>query len=165
MKTLKRYVALWLSEIFAIKAKKGIITDLYLYGNIFYNKRKSVLNFEEKLYRAIPDLGGTIIEAGAHIGCYTLFLGKSKSKSKILTFEPNRKNFKFLRKNIFRNKLKNVYSVNMGLGNKNETRSFVSDIFISGTGSFREEKKKLILDSDQRHTKQDIKITKIDFWV
>ena len=59
-----------------------------------------------------------LIDIGANIGFYSILL--SDSFKKIYSFEPNKRNFQALKKNIETNNLNNIEIFNFGLGNKEE---------------------------------------------
>lgn len=60
----------------------------------------------------------TLIDIGANIGFYSIIL--SNKFEKIYSFEPNKRNFQVLRKNIETNDLKNIKTFNFGLGENKE---------------------------------------------
>ena len=59
-----------------------------------------------------------LIDIGANIGFYSIL--SSDQFEQIYSFEPNRRNFKVLKKNIENNKLKNIQILNFGLGENEE---------------------------------------------
>ena len=53
--------------------------------------------------------GMTVIDIGAHIGLYTIAMGKIvKGSGKIYSFEPTPATFKVLQKNIHLNEMNNI---------------------------------------------------------
>jgi FkbM family methyltransferase len=61
--------------------------------------------------------GNTVFDVGAHVGVYTLFLGKKVGPAgRVIAFEPAPENLPALRRNIARNGLKNVIVVPLALG-------------------------------------------------
>ena len=58
------------------------------------------------------------IDIGAHIGFYSIL--SSHRFEQLYSFEPNERNFKVLKKNIDKNKLKNIKISNFGLGEEEE---------------------------------------------
>jgi FkbM family methyltransferase len=59
------------------------------------------------------------IDIGAYIGFYSIIM--SKTFTKIYSFEPQKRNFKILEQNIFKNNLNHkIITYNLGLGNKIE---------------------------------------------
>lgn len=71
-----------------------------------------------------------IIDAGAFVGDSALILSPH-TNGKIFAFEPVSKTYALLQETIKINNLRNIISVNMGLGDKNE----VSSICVRGSGS------------------------------
>jgi len=60
--------------------------------------------------------GQTIIDVGAHIGCFTIRAAQIVGREgKVFSFEPSSENFSFLRKNIAINGLHNVEAFNCAL--------------------------------------------------
>ena len=59
-----------------------------------------------------------LIDIGANIGFYSIL--SSRRFKQLYSFEPNKRNFKVLKKNIDKNKLKNIKILNFGLGEKEE---------------------------------------------
>lgn len=59
-----------------------------------------------------------IINIGAHIGTFDLFVKQKYKKAQIYSFEPNPSNFLLLNKNIKINKLQNIYTFNTGVSSK-----------------------------------------------
>lgn len=63
--------------------------------------------------------GSIVIDAGAHIGYYTLLFAKLvKEKGHVYAFEPSLENFKLLEKNVAINGYKNVTLINKALSDK-----------------------------------------------
>ena len=60
-----------------------------------------------------------LIDVGANIGFYSIL--SSSRYDKIYSFEPNKRNFRVLKRNIDNNKLKNIKILNFGLGESEET--------------------------------------------
>jgi len=90
------------------------------------------------------------IDVGANLGHYSLLVG-SISNSDVISFEPDKKTFLKLKKNIELNKLDNIKIYNLGLGDKNE------DLFLK---SMRNNGHNYIVKSDSGHEK--IKITQLN---
>lgn len=67
-----------------------------------------------------PDEGDIVIDAGAHYGFYTLQASRLVgNEGTVLAFEPHPNNYKKLLMNLHLNKIKNVKTFNMALGNVN----------------------------------------------
>ena len=63
---------------------------------------------------------GTFIDVGANIGKYTLIIGnRLKNIGKVISIEPEKRNFSVLKKNVEINKLNNIILENVALSNKN----------------------------------------------
>ena len=84
--------------------------------------------FETKLIENIINNGDFVIDVGAHIGYYTLFMAKLVGENgKVFAFEPHPLNFKILKKNIELNNYQNVIFENKAVSNKNgKTNLYIS---------------------------------------
>lgn len=87
-----------------------------------------ILNFgsyelEDELmaYELLKD-GDTILDVGAHIGWYAINFAKRFPNSQIYAFEPIECTFDFLKRNIDRNKIRNINAYNYGCSNKEEQK-------------------------------------------
>jgi FkbM family methyltransferase len=165
IKTFKREITLILSNILPIRIKKGISIDLKLYGNIFYNKRNSALSFEEKLFSLLPNKKGHIIEAGGHVGSYTIFISKNCSNATLHVFEPNPQNIHFLKKNLKINSCKNVNIIESGLGSENIKAEFVSDKFVTAKGTFKTDKQTNMVISGKKLIRLEVEIKTLDDFI
>jgi len=76
--------------------------------------------------------GMTVIDIGAHIGLYTIAMGKIvKGNGKVYSFEPTPATFNVLQKNIHFNKMNNIVRpINKAVSNAEGTTTF----FINDTG-------------------------------
>lgn len=88
--------------------------------------------FQRKVYDhyCVPTSGQTVVDAGAHIGCYTLRAASLVGpEGEVLAFEPSSGNYALLRENLKLNKLKNVSAMNFGLGeSESRTRLWVQHL-------------------------------------
>jgi len=82
---------------------------------------ESIVNeiFKFKEYRRageiIQDVGGVILDVGAHAGYFALWAIAQNSEAKIFCLEPIKANFDFLKENIKENKAKNIKAENVAL--------------------------------------------------
>lgn len=72
--------------------------------------------YETKLLLRQLKSDDIVVDVGANIGYYTLLMAKIAKK--VYAIEPDKENFKILKKNIEQNKLKNVHLINVAVGNK-----------------------------------------------
>lgn len=100
--------------------------------------------------------GMVIIDAGAHIGTFTLLASKMVGEQgKIIAIEPEQNSFLQLTKNLEINKIKNVIPINIGLSDFNGNKDFFVDKE-SACSSF-------ILNSDRQIiSKPSIKVKTLD---
>ncbi len=86
-----------------------------------YSLMKVDKNDELQIIRNIIKKGDTVIDVGANIGFFTLFFRSLVGDNgKIIAFEPEKKNFEILKKNIQVNNLRNVEIHNLALGSENK---------------------------------------------
>jgi 16S rRNA G527 N7-methylase RsmG len=85
---------------------------------------------------------GHFLDIGANIGWYSLIVAKSRKKLKIHSFEPIKKNYSFLLKNIRCNFLKNIKAYNFGFYNKNKKILFYTYAEGRGISSIKNLSKK-----------------------
>jgi len=115
---------------FNFGTKKVIIKD-HVYGEfsrfplIDESENKTEIEGYMKYYNLKK--GNFVIDAGAFHGYFAVYAAKIVGDSgKGVCFEPDKKSFRILSKNIQLNKLKNVILINKGLWSKNTTISFKS---------------------------------------
>jgi FkbM family methyltransferase len=93
------------------------------------------------------------IDAGAHVGYYTLLA--SKIAKEIISIEPNPFNYKLLKFNLRINKIKNAYALNIAASNYNgETGIFIPKL----KGRIATDESRL----DNNISKIKIKVVKLD---
>ncbi len=82
--------------------------------------------FVDRDYRlldpVIQKAGGLIIDAGAHIGCFSVYAAIQNSKVKILAYEPEERNFALLKENLRANGCRNVLCKNLAIGKSDGIR-------------------------------------------
>lgn len=98
--------------IFEIDIRESIERKTYFLKEYEKKRIDKLSQFSEKIKSDI------LIDIGANIGFYSILL--SNRFMKIYSFEPNKRNFKILRKNIETNNLKNIEIFNFGLGENKE---------------------------------------------
>jgi len=90
--------------------------------------------FESRDYERYfsPQRGYTVIDVGAHIGCFTIRAAKLVGQEgKVLAFEPSSENFSFLGRNLELNGLHNVEPFNCALSCDERDNA---ELFISKSG-------------------------------
>ena len=160
--TIKKEIALQISKVIPITIRKGPCKECKIYGNLFYNRRSNDFSLEEYLYEKLDLRDRTIVEAGAHVGVYTVLLSRRAINGKILAFEPNPLNYWFLKRNIKKNKLSNVLMFNIGLSNRREHLSFKSRRYNTGKGTFKKNKHELMKGSGDPIMSKTIPVTTTD---
>ena len=133
--------------------------------NYFKNSGDSINKF---LIKNIVKEGDTVIDIGAHIGLYSVFLSKLVGPSgKVICFEPHEQVVKRLYNNLLINGLNNYEIHNYGVGDKDEEADFnmvLEEKMFEGTvnSSFLENEK---IDSnyfDGKFIKKKTKVKKLD---
>jgi FkbM family methyltransferase len=88
------------------------------------------------LIKKVVKKGDIVIDAGAHIGYYTLILAEAVGPTgKVFSFEPNPKNFEVLKKNVAVNGYKHVVLEQKAVSNKNGKVKFYFSDINSGDGT------------------------------
>lgn len=78
-----------------------------------------------RLFKQAIEEGMVVVDAGAHIGYYTLMAAKLVgTKGKVYAFEPEPSNYRLLIRNIYENRYKNVVATQKAVGNKERKETF-----------------------------------------
>ncbi len=102
-----------------------------------------ILNFrqyeskETNMIKLLLKKKSIFIDVGANFGWYSLLLSKQFPRSKIYSFEPIKNTYKYFKKNIEKNKCKNIITNNIGLSNENKKITFFYSERHSGMTSSR----------------------------
>jgi FkbM family methyltransferase len=63
------------------------------------------------------DEGAVFYDVGCNIGIYSLYAASLKKVSKVIGFDPSRKNIERMRENVGLNEYENVFAINLPIGN------------------------------------------------
>ena len=130
-----------------------------------YSLMKVDKNDELQIIRNIIKKGDTVIDVGANIGFFTLFFRSLVGDNgKIIAFEPEKKNFEILKKNIQVNNLRNVEIHNLALGSENKNLRMILSENVGEHRIFNE-KDTLNLNSNEKTEFTDVKVVKLDDFV
>jgi FkbM family methyltransferase len=101
--------------------------------------------YETTIFKKHIKRGDVILDLGAHIGYYTLIAaGIVGNKGKVYAFEPCKKNFTILEKNVCESGYKNIILVNKAVSNKTgKTRLFLHSINSGDNRLFFDPKEKM----------------------
>jgi len=106
-----------------IKNKDGI----FYIGKGIFSAYVASSTYEQELRVFFNLKKGIFIDIGAHIGKYSIILSKQlKDKGKVIAIEPMEGNFNILKKSLYLNNIKNVISLKLACGNKEN----YSDLYI-----------------------------------
>jgi FkbM family methyltransferase len=97
-------------------------------------------NYEEKEIEALVKIvpkKGNFLDIGANIGWHSLIMAKLYKNLKVYSFEPIKKNYNFLLKNINCNFLKNIKAYNFGFYSENKKLLFYTYPEGGGNSSIR----------------------------
>lgn len=125
------------SELSATSKKYGI--KIFFPRHDHRSAPMECLNFgtyEEKELQAILQImpkNGNFLDIGANIGWYSLIAAKFFKKLKIYSFEPIKKTYDFLLKNVKCNFLKNIKAYNFGFYSENKKILFYT--YPEGSGN------------------------------
>lgn len=107
---------------------------IFFCGNNFISAWVASSIYKKELRNYFNITEGIFVDIGAHIGKYTILVGKKLNGSgKVIAIEPEKNNFKILKKNISLNKLNNIHAINVGCFSENKkTKLFIDR---EGTGA------------------------------
>lgn len=99
---------------FNLNGKKGRITleteaDLSVFEEIFVDKDYRILD------KVISD-SFTIMDLGAHVGCFSVYVALLNGSAKIFSFEPDVRNFSLMKENLKLNHVRSVVAKNVAVG-------------------------------------------------
>lgn len=97
------------------------IFSIFKIRTLFLDGRKSDFLF----FNELLDENAIIVVIGACTGITTIPLAKGKNNRKVFAYEPLTSNFKVLNRVVNYFNLNNVFTYNMGLGNKPEKREII----------------------------------------
>lgn len=128
-----------------IRKEYSFISGLYLYFeksqhlNFLFKKKINYENQSFEIIRKLIKKGDLVFDIGGNIGQYALVFSKFVfNEGKVISFEPDPKNFAFLQFNINMNRLQNVIPYNIGVGSQETQLKFYSDSITGGRkGSFK----------------------------
>lgn len=133
---------------------KSDIIGKQLYGSnkkLYYERSQHLtfllqkqIKYEEVIQNKIKKLikqGDTVFDIGANIGQFALPFSEMVGESgRVISFEPDFKNFSFLQFNINMNRCRNVKCENYGIGGDDTELEFYRDTETGGRrGSYRKE--------------------------
>ena len=93
-------------------------SDRYVYGEIFGKQDTYRLEEVKEIIKA-----GTVVDIGAHKGFFTCFAARYAER--VIAFEPDPSNFRFLIRNIRINRLHNVSLYNEAVSDSDGIRNFI----------------------------------------
>lgn len=144
----------------------GKYTFYYLPNDNYIGQRIEVEKYEPyetQLILRQTKKGNIVIDVGANIGYYTVLLADRIGKTgKIYAFEPDKANFKILKKNVEANNLKNVEIINVAVGSKagkiklHKSKENLGDHKLYGNGKEVKEVKIIKLDDFLKGKKIDL---------
>ena len=109
----------------------------------------------EPTYILKPKKDQIIIDVGANVGYYTIYLAKIVGKNgKVVAIEPDPYSFQTLKKNCELNNLSNVEFYNLAISDHNESLSFYQEKSHSGKGS--------LFSNSTENTSIDVQATTLD---
>lgn len=69
-------------------------------------------------------VGGTIVDIGAHIGCFTIYAASQLACDRVIAIEPDAGNFRWLQKNAALNPERSIVTVEAAIGPTNGPATF-----------------------------------------
>jgi len=91
--------------------------DNSVFEEIFRDRDYNVLDDKIKSAKSL------IIDVGAHIGCFSIYVAVLNPNIRVLAFEPDENNYKLLKENLQLNTTKNIQPKNLAVAGKEEIRT------------------------------------------
>lgn len=106
--------------------------------------------YSEGIYEGLGiSKGDLIFDLGAHIGTFSLKISKDVGeKGKIYAFEPSKRSYEILKKNLKQNKIKNVVYFNKAISEKKGKLKFFLHEYSSGNSAVSKSKKYEIVEAN-----------------
>ena len=119
--------------------KNGLRKGLKAKGGLAFLQKFRHPPKEEEFLKELDLNGQTIYDVGGFIGMLTIFFASSTGKAgKVITFEPNPDNCKWILENVRVNNFDNVILKQIGLGKQHEILTFAVRSTSTATGSAQE---------------------------
>ncbi len=99
--------------------------------NFFFKNQLEIEREAAKNLTKLVAKNFIVFDIGANIGYYTVLLSSYCNECKIIAFEPDKSNLRYLRKNVELNGLQNVLIIDKAVSNKITEKIFYQDL---GTG-------------------------------
>lgn len=114
-----------------------------------------------------PQPDHTVLDIGAHIGCFSMLMASKIPQGKVYAFEPSADTFSVLQQNILHNNLQNVHCINKAVAAHNGTAELFHDLQTGNWGhsitrSLSASSEKIFTISLQHFIEQE-QLQKIDF--
>jgi len=99
-------------------------------------KPRSPLTKEEEFLMGLDLEGKTIIDVGGYIGMHAMFFARAVGETgKVITLEPNPRNYEELDHNVRLNNFNNITCMQIGLGKNQERLDLITDPIYPARGS------------------------------
>jgi len=129
----KKVNASWLTVKYLKHITSGTIHSHKLldYSTFFYNGPEYLHGLKEIFIEGIYDQKlpekAYILDCGAHIGLSVIYLKSICPSARIVCFEPDKKNYELLKRNIASHNLKEIDARNEAVWNENTQLHFIQD--------------------------------------
>lgn len=126
--------------------RSGLEKGIKVKGKIVFLQAFKKTSKEDKFLQELKLNNMVIYDIGGFDGIMTIFFSrKTGTKGKVITFEPNPKSCKIILENLKINNVRNVVLRQIGLGAKNEIKTFVIRKHMPATGTAQDDLKAEIL--------------------
>lgn len=107
----------WRTRPYTILLRDGLRMELRPMKGDRYSFYETVIRGDYTANGQIVPIGGTVIDVGANVGCFTLLAARAVgSTGRVFAVEPNANTFRQLQHNISINGLRNVTAVRAAIG-------------------------------------------------
>jgi len=118
---------LLINKFMRLKKEKIFKYDVSTFGYINIREQFEELFYRNVYYFKTDNKNPVIIDCGSNMGFSIIYFKWLYPNSIIYGFEPDKKTFELLKKNVAQNKLTNVHLINAAISNKNGKIDFFVD--------------------------------------
>jgi FkbM family methyltransferase len=121
---------------------------------------------EEQFLLNLKLRANTIYDVGAYVGITTMFFAlRAGNAGQVFAFEPNPENYTLLRKNLILNHVRNVKTMKIGIGCKQETKTIFARIYDSARSTMDEKIARMRISRGEQFKSFQVEVFPLDVLV